>query len=155
MQSNVQHLAWADRLFARFSAAWGVQKLGAMFPAESHDEVRHLWASQLSRYEPESIRVALDNAISAGKEWPPSLSEFVEYCRLASIARQQHKPAALLDMPRTSKADAAERLVEAYAAFAKQPKKGREWAHKVMARVQANESVPLAVRELAERALAA
>ena len=54
MSSQHQPLpaSWVDRLFARFSAAWGFQKTGVMFPVESHEAVRALWAEQLGRFQP-------------------------------------------------------------------------------------------------------
>jgi hypothetical protein len=71
-------LSWIETLFARFSAAWGAQKVGVMFPSESHDEVKTLWAAQLARFEPETLRHALQAAIDSGREWPPTLPEFIE-----------------------------------------------------------------------------
>ena len=82
MSSQHQPLpaSWVDRLFARFSAAWGFQKTGVMFPVESHEAVRALWAEQLGRFQPESIRAALQAEIDSGREWPPTLPEFLHLC---------------------------------------------------------------------------
>jgi len=145
--------SWVDRLFGRFSATWGVQKMGAMFPTETHDEVRGVWAEQLGRFAPESIRAALQSATDSGREWPPSLSEFVEACRQASVARQQHAPVKLLDTPRTS-ADEAHANVERIRSLMHNPKPGREWAYHLLARGERGETVPMAVRQMAEKAIA-
>lgn len=145
--------SWVDRLFGRFSATWGVQKMGAMFPTETHDEVRGVWAEQLGRFAPESIRAALQSVTDSGREWPPSLSEFVEACRQASVARQQHAPVKLLDLPRTS-ADQAHANVERIRSLMHNPKPGREWAYKVLSHAERGDTVPMAVRQMAEKAIA-
>lgn len=95
-------LSWIETLFARFSAAWGAQKIGAMFPADSHDDVKSLWADQLGRFEPETLRHALQAAIDTGKEWPPSLPEFVAVCQRSAVERKAHAPAVALPMPKAS-----------------------------------------------------
>lgn len=153
-QPNSQHLAWADRLFARFSGIWGAQKLGAMFPGETHDDVRALWASQLGRFAPESVGAALQTMTDAGREWPPSLSEFVAACNQAAIARQQHAPAALLDAPRPSPEVVAQQLakVERIASAVK-PMAGREWAHRLLARHAAGEAIALSLLVMARAAI--
>lgn len=147
--------SWVDRLFGRFSATWGVQKMGAMFPTETHDEVRGVWAEQLGRFAPESIRAALQSVTDSGREWPPSLSEFVEACRQASVARQQHAPVKLLDLPRTS-ADQAHANVDRIKSLMQvnKPKPGREWAYKILSRAERGDTVPMAVRQMAEKAIA-
>ena len=149
-------LAWVERLFARFSATWGAQKLAAMFPVDSHAEVKALWGEQLGRYQPETLRAAMQAMTDSGREWPPSLAEFVAACNQAAVARRQHAPAALLDAPRAAPEVVAEQLaaVERLAATAK-PRKGREWAQKILDRASSGENVPICVRQMAERALGA
>ncbi len=149
-------LAWVERLFARFSATWGAQKLAAMFPVADHDDVKSVWAAQLGRFEPPTIVAALQAMTDSGREWPPSLSEFVKACQEAAISRRAHAPAALLDARRASPEVAAQHLaaVERQVAAVK-PKHGREWAHRILARAAAGESVPIAVRTMAERAVGA
>lgn len=146
--------AWVERLFFRFGAIWGVQKVAAMFPPESHGEVLTLWADQLGRFAGESIREALQSLTDSGREWPPSLSEFIAACQQAAVARRQHAPAALLDIPRAAPEVVAEQLadIERIAAAVK-PRKGREWARKILDRAASGENVPICVRQMAERAL--
>lgn len=79
--------AWVERLFARFAATWGVQRLGATFPVETHVETKRIWAEQLGRFEGETIARAVQAETDSGREWPPSLAEFVESCRQASLGR--------------------------------------------------------------------
>lgn len=147
-------ISWIDRLFARFTATWGVQKMGSMYPAETHDDVRVVWGEQLGRYEPETLRLALQSVTDSGREWPPSLSEFLEACRVAALSRRQHAPAQMLDVARTPQGEALENLKRVGELVGKQPKPGREWAHKILARRERGESVPMAVYDLAKRALA-
>jgi hypothetical protein len=146
--------AWVERLFARFSATWGAQRLATMFPVDSHADVKALWAEQLGRFEPETLRAALQSLTDSGREWPPTLPEFIAACQQAAVARRQHAPAALLDIPRASPEVAAEQLanVERIASAVK-PRKGREWAQKILDRAASGENVPICVRQMAERAL--
>lgn len=146
--------AWVERLFARFSATWGAQKLASMFPADQHDDVKALWGAQLGRFAPESITAALQAMTDAGREWPPSLSEFVAACNQAAIARQQHAPAALLEAPRPSPEVVAQQLakVERIASAAK-PRPGREWADRLLARHAAGEAIALSLLVMARAAV--
>jgi len=146
--------AWVERLFFRFGAIWGVQKIAAMFPAEQHEEVKAVWGEQLGRFQAESIRAALQSMTDSGREWPPSLAEFVAACNQAAIARRQHAPAALLEAPRPSPEVVAQQLerVEQMAATVK-PRAGREWAHRLLARHAAGEQIALSLLTMARAAI--
>lgn len=85
---------FADRLFARFGAIYGVQKVGAMFSdasakPEERDrriaQVRVLWEAQLSRFDErvrgEIIGKALQALVDRGDEWPPTLPQFIAICK--------------------------------------------------------------------------
>lgn len=146
-------LAWVERLFGRFSAVWGAQKLAAMFPADQHAEVKAVWAQQLGRFAPESIAAALQAMTDSGREWPPSLAEFVAACNQAAVARRQHAPAALLDAPRASPQVVAEQMAAVERIAQARPKRGREWAQRILDRAAAGEPTPIAIRQMAERAL--
>jgi len=78
---------WVDRLFARFVAIYGTQKVGAMWLDASMNEVKSVWADQLGRFAPESIAGALQRLVDSSSAWPPTLPEFVELCRQASLGR--------------------------------------------------------------------
>jgi hypothetical protein len=98
--------AWVERLFARFVAIYGSQKVGAMWVDAPMVEVKELWAEQLGRFEPASIGLAMQRVIDRGIEWPPTLPEFVELCRQSAIARAQSaSPAALLPRPGDARTD--------------------------------------------------
>jgi hypothetical protein len=75
-------------LFERFGAAFGAQKVGAMWPIEKHEQMRALWAEQLGRFAPDTLRAACQAVIDSGMEWPPTLPEFVELCRQSAVGRQ-------------------------------------------------------------------
>lgn len=155
MQLQTLPVSWVERIFSRFSAAWGSQKVASMFPEATHGEVKELWARQLGRFSKDTIRDAVENVISGNREWPPSLGEFLEVCRQASVARQQHATVKLLDLPRTS-ADQAHANVDRIKSLMQvnKPKPGREWAYKVLSRAERGDTVPMAVRQMAEKAIA-
>lgn len=152
MSSRVLPDAWVERLFARFGAAFGAQKVAAMFPPESHAEVRALWAEQLGRFESETLRLALQASIDAGREWPPTLSEFVAHCQHASVARRQHQTPVMLPLPRATP-EVVEREVAAAARVASTRRGGKEWARRIVDRHAAGDAASLAVLTMARRAL--
>lgn len=148
--------AWVDRIFARFLGAYGVSKLAAMWPEDQHDAVKEAWAEQLGRFQPESIRLALQGLIDSGREWPPTLPEFVEQCRLCALGRVAHARAEMLPAPKRDPEVMQDRLreIEGMTKSAK-PKPGREWAQRIIARVKSGEAVPIAVHQMALRAIGA
>ncbi len=142
--------AWVDRIFARFIAAFGVAKLVAMWPEDTHEAVKDAWGHQLGRFAPETIRVALQYVIDSGREWPPTLPEFVEQCRLSSLGRAQHAPANALPRPDVPREVVDENLrrIDASVRSVK-PKPDREWAQRILTRIAAGEVVPVTVRQMA------
>ncbi len=100
---------FVDRLFARFAAIYGSQKVGTMFAdmdAESIAEAKALWGRQLGRFEAASIGGALQRLIDGGVGWPPTLPEFVELCRQAAVGRQQAQRYDALPAPGNARTDA-------------------------------------------------
>lgn len=81
--------AWVDRLFARFFAVYGAVKLAGMWPQGELDAAKTVWSEQLGRFQPGTIRDALQALIDSGREWPPTLAEFVELCRQCAVVRAQ------------------------------------------------------------------
>jgi hypothetical protein len=144
-------LSWIETLFARFAAAWGAQKIGAMFPADSHDAVKAMWANQLGRFEAETLRHALQSCIDSGREWPPTLPEFVAACQRSAIERRAHAPAVALPLPQSTTDVAVKAISEAAAAF-KRRGPSRAWADRILARHAAGEHVPMVSLEMASRA---
>lgn len=160
MQTAHKYLppAWVDRLFARFAAAFGSMKVGTMYPVDQADEVHALWGQQLSRFAPESIGLALQAVIDSGREWPPTLPEFVEQCRLCAVGRTTHAPANALTRPKLSPEVVAanlRRVNEALESVTAGGKPSRVWAHRILSRVAAGESVSPAVYEMAKKAIGA
>lgn len=86
---------WIERLFDRFKLAYGAQKVGAMWQGMEPSEVMQAWSEQLARFNADALRKALQATIDSGKEWPPTLPEFVAMCR--EFFRPEHMPA--LPMP--------------------------------------------------------
>ena len=105
MSSQPKSAALVERLFERFFAIYGAQKMGAMWADTDLTEVKLVWAVQLSRFNPQSIKVALQCLIDSGREWPPTLPEFVEACRQSALGRKQQQVPALL-APGQGKTDA-------------------------------------------------
>ena len=150
--------AMADRLFARFVAMYGAQKVGAMWADADVDAVRDTWAGAIGRFSPQSIAVAVRELVDSGREWPPTLPEFVELCRRGALARQQSQGVAALPAPgqtHTSREDAGEILgrIGAAAVLDRGGKNPREWAHRIIRRHQAGEPVPAAALMMARTAV--
>ena len=105
MSSQAVSVALVERLFSRFVAYYGSQKVGAMWADADVQEVKAVWARALMKFDPKSIGCALDRLIESGREWPPTLPEFVELCRQSAIGRQQAQVPALLS-PGNGRTDA-------------------------------------------------
>lgn len=83
--------AWVERLFARFTAIYGAQKVAAMWAVADGTDSRRVeeataavkaeWAQQLGRFNGGTIAVAVQAVIDSGRQWPPTLPEFVAICR--------------------------------------------------------------------------
>jgi hypothetical protein len=100
---------WADRLFLRLAAIYGHQKLSAMWPSDDQ-EVRQTWEEQLRRFSPEVLRKAIQALLDAGREWPPTLPEFVAICRQFTRPEQADVPVALPPPSASEVATAAKQL---------------------------------------------
>jgi len=150
--------AWVDRLFSRFVAMYGSQKVGAMWADADRDEVKGVWADALGRYAGETLAAAVRGLIDSGSQWPPTLPEFSEACRVAAVNRRDQ--ALALAAPGgtvTTREEAAEILAKiGYQAPAKPKVDPKAWAHRVLARAAAgDESLALESIRMAERALKA
>jgi len=95
MSSQPLPASLVDRLFSRFTAIYGAQKVGAMWADSDLNEVKGVWAQSLSRYAPQSIGVAIQRLIDSGSGWPPTLPEFCELCRQGAHERKQMDGLAL------------------------------------------------------------
>lgn len=105
-RSNRLPDAWVDRLFARFIAFYGSQKVGTMWVDAGMDEVKAVWAEQLGRFEAASIAGALQRLVDGGSQWPPTLPEFVELCRQSALDRKAAQRFEALPAPGASFTDA-------------------------------------------------
>ncbi len=84
------HTPLATELFRRFSRLYGPQKLAGMWKAQNAKpeqtaqlmrEVRAEWEVQLRRFDSKVLAQALQAVIDEGREWPPTLPEFVKVCK--------------------------------------------------------------------------
>ena len=150
--------AWVDRLFSRFVAMYGSQKVGAMWADADRDEVKGVWADALGRFTGETIAAAVRGLIDSGSQWPPTLPEFSEACRVAAVNRRDQ--ALALAAPGgtvTTREEAAEILARiGYQAPAKPKVDPKAWAHRILARAAAgDQSLALESIRMAERAIKA
>ena len=74
--------AWVDRVFATMHAHYG-SRFADMWRDTNIAEVKAVWAEKLGGFsdKPECIKYGLD--CLDGREWPPSLPEFLADCRRA------------------------------------------------------------------------
>lgn len=150
--------AWLDRLFARFSAMYGTQKVMAMWADSDLDEVKTVWAEALGKYSGESIARAVRSLIDSGSQWPPTLPEFSEACRVSAVNRRDTAPALPAPAGKViSREEAAEILAKiGYSAPEKPRVDPKAWAHRVLARAAAgDQSLALESIRMAERAIKA
>jgi len=85
---------WVDRLFAVMSCTYG-RKFADMWAGQDAEMVKAVWAEKLGgfRDRPESIKYAI--GCLEGREWPPTLPEFLADCRRApkpAVAALEYKP---------------------------------------------------------------
>lgn len=88
-----------DRLFARFTAIYGAQKMASAWGNVDVAERNAVWAEALGRYELLTIGEAVRELAEDGNGWPPTLPEFVAIVR----AKAEPIPAmhrAALPVPR-------------------------------------------------------
>lgn len=150
--SNSASVALVERLFSRFVSLYGSQKVGSMWADADLSEVKALWAQQLTRYKPATIGLALQNLMASGNEWPPTLPEFMEMCRQASIAREQHSPAVMLPAQRARPEVVRSHIEQVTSAVSKR-RGSRDWARKIIARHESGEHLAMAVLGMARAAL--
>lgn len=150
--------AWLDRLFARFSAMYGTQKVMAMWADSDLDEVKTVWAEALGKYSGESIAGAVRSLIDSGSQWPPTLPEFSEACRVSAVNRRDTAPALPAPAGKAISREEASEILEkiGYQAPAKPKVDPKAWAHCVLARAAAGEeTLALESIRMAERAIKA
>lgn len=82
-----------DRLFRRFAAVYGAQKVAAMWAEVDRDELLQTWGGALVRYPLPVIGRAVRALTEQPGEWPPTLPHFANLC--AQFNRPEHQADAL------------------------------------------------------------
>lgn len=75
------------RLISRFRQMFGAQKVDAVFGDQDMADVVSLWGKACLRFENPTLGRAMDDLLASGRQWPPTLPEWVEMCRQASLGR--------------------------------------------------------------------
>ncbi len=78
--------SWVTKLFARITAIYGSQKVGAMWLDADMGQVMSAWGQALGKYPPGAIAAALQDLPETASAWPPTLPEFVTLVREAATA---------------------------------------------------------------------
>lgn len=151
--------AWVDRLFSRFVAMYGSQKVGAMWADADRDEVKGVWADALGRYTGETLAAAVRGLIDSGSQWPPTLPEFSEACRVAAVNRRDQALALAAPGGTVTTREEAAEILARIGMQAPPPKPRtdpRAWARRVLERAaKGDETLALESIRMAERALKA
>jgi len=87
--------AWVERLFSRFVALYGSAKVAAMWADANVAEVKAVWSEELGRFDADTLRSAMQAIVDSGREWPPTLPEFVAACHQARRPPSSRSVAAL------------------------------------------------------------
>jgi hypothetical protein len=104
-QRRVLPSAAVDRLFARFAAIYGAQKMAGAWGNVDVAERNATWAEGLGRFDLDVIGDAVRELGEDGTGWPPSLPEFAAVCQ-----RHHDRPGRnvkALPVPRRTDADLA------------------------------------------------
>jgi hypothetical protein len=70
-------------MMQHFSVMYGNQKVKAMYMEDDNGimAANEAWETFLRKTKPEVIRKVIDTLPGLGRDWPPSLSEFMGMCR--------------------------------------------------------------------------
>ena len=80
--SDRQSVKTIDYLFLALSNKYD-HKWASLFPSDEVMEIRKLeWATSLAGILPGRLRVALDRCIHVYPEWPPTVGQFLELCKV-------------------------------------------------------------------------
>lgn len=89
--------AWVERIFERMTAAYGVQKMSAMWTGVNPEQVKATWAAALGRFPRDVLAEAVRAMPIECGAWPPTLPEFVRLVE-SKVLAPEHRPA--LPVPR-------------------------------------------------------
>ena len=87
------HFPYAERIMKHFSVLYGHQKVKSMYMEDDNAimAANEAWEGFLRRTKPEVIRKVIDALPGLGRDWPPSLSEFMGMCRdFDRVEQRQH-----------------------------------------------------------------
>ena len=79
--TDIKDQSRAGVVIRKFMSLYGTQKVGAMWHGADIVEVKQDWNNQLGRFNGPTIAAALQAVVESGREWPPTLPEFVRICR--------------------------------------------------------------------------
>lgn len=71
-------MAWIERLFARLSSFYG-SKFADLWRGCDLESVKQTWSDELAGYSGDEIARGIEGC--KGKDWPPTLPEFLKLCR--------------------------------------------------------------------------
>jgi len=130
--------AVVERLFARFMAIYGAQKVATAWGNVDVAERNSTWGAALGRFDVHVLADACNDLAMNGTSWPPTLPEFVDVCE-----RREQRPGHKLALPVPSRSkealrQGAERMAEfkATVTVGKRRADGRDWARRVLERAE-------------------
>ena len=76
-----------SRVFAHFTVKYG-HKWSSLFPDGDlalYEESKSMWAEEMGGLSMEQIKYALDIVVDNYPEWPPTVGQFKQLCKLSEI----------------------------------------------------------------------
>ena len=76
-----------SRVFAHFTVKYG-HKWSSLFPEGDlalYEESKSMWAEEMGGLTMEQIKYALDIVVDNYPEWPPTVGQFKQLCKLSEI----------------------------------------------------------------------
>jgi hypothetical protein len=145
--SKDKRSALTDRLFERLAAMYGKAWFDTWADVPMAD-VKDAWASGLASFSPYRIKGALEACLQTCR-FPPSLPEFAILCQQAPPdPADVAKPADLLRLA------APKKVYDPLPDAEKRPD-CRDWARRILKRLEHGERVPLIAEQYAREALTA
>lgn len=151
-------IAWVESLFKRMAVTYGKHFADQWRGLDTTAIKRH-WGIELGKLKREELTHGVQQL--AGRDWPPTLPEFVKMCRPPAAAPMLASHAPVTPAGPCKAATPAARARELLSQFTRGGIKnadevagdGKEWARRIMARRAAGEVMYLAAIEEAEKVL--
>lgn len=128
-----------DRLFARFIAIYGAQKMATAWGNGDAHERAIVWHETLCKFPMSVVGDALRDLAEHGTGWPPTLPEFVQMVR-DKVPPAAHRPALPVPDRRQADIELGAQKAAALKAAVSTRKDPRAWAHKILERHAAGDS---------------